>query len=368
MGKDVTLRDYRESDAEAIFTLMGEIYDADVVANSRRHWRWQYHENPRNPEGRVPIRVVDRDGEVVATICGIRQDFSIAGLVSTGRWVVDFMARQAGTNERERLRFGQRLAFELRDTQPLVAGVNRPALNRYWKRVLGDQVDICAVPMMVRPLRTRRLARRRVRNPALAAGFAAAARAALPVVYRVKRRAAPDGVTFDPIDRFDSRFDQFWKGVAPSFTNLAVRDSIYLNWRYRGIPDRTYECFVACRAGEVRGWVVVRLLRDGDLLKGRIVDVLARSDDLPMWYFLIGSAVSRLADQGADLVHGLGSTVAAVREAYRECGFRPNPEHARTSQYIAYNNLEGIDQDAFYNGDNWYVTLGDSDTDFARPE
>jgi hypothetical protein len=298
----------------------------------------------------------------------MRQDFWLNGRVHSGLWVVDFMARQAGTTERDRLRFGQRLAVELRDTQPLVAGVNRPALNRYWKRVLGDQVDICAVPMMVRALRPESIARSKLKSELVAKAAGIAGRVAIPIYFRPRPRQAPAGARVEPIPRFDARFDALWRDVAPGFSHLAVRDATYLNWRYCDAPDREYSRVAAWRGDDLLGWVVGRSFRDGQLAKGRIVDILARRDDVETWHYLIDRAVAGFEAAGVDLVHGLGSTVGELVQAYRECGFRENPAHARESQYIAYNRIDGLDQDAFYNGDNWHVSLGDSDTDFAAPE
>lgn len=346
---------------------MAEVYDDTVMANSRGHWTWQYHDNPRNPEGRVAIRVVDRGGDIVAMICGIRQLFWLNGHVEPGLWVVDFMARQAGTDSRQRLRYGQRLAFELRDTQPLVAGVNRPALNRYWKRILGDHVDICAVPMMLRPLRLGGIARRKLRSRFLGRVADVAGRFVLPLVFRESRSSTEDR-TFEIVETFDDRFDRFWERVAPTFSHLSVRDAAFLNWRYRDIPCRSYTSFAALRGGELVGWVVTRWIRAGGLDKARIVDMLASREDADTWRYLIHGVVAHYRAAGADLVHGLGSTVAPVMDAYRACGFRTNPEHARTAQYIAYTSSDAVDKDAFYRGDNWYVTLGDADTDFATPE
>lgn len=368
MPEGVRLRDYRETDEDQVFSLMAEIYDDTVMSNSRRHWRWQYHDNPRNPEGRVAIRVVERGDEIVAMICGMRQDFWLDGHVTSGLWVVDFMARQAGTDHKERLRYGKRLALELRETQPLVAGVNRPALNRYWKRILGERIDICAVPMMLRPLRADTLARRKVKNPALAAAAGVAGRVAMPLVFRSRRRKGGSAISLAPIATFDESHDELWRRVAPSFSHLAVRDAAFLNWRYVDPPDRTYDRHAAFRGGELVGWIVTRKLRDGELTKGRIVDVLARADDAEAWEALIGETVDRLRTEGCDLVHGLGSTITPIMDAYRASGFRANPEHARVSQYIAYTNLETVDRDAFYDGDNWHVSLGDADTDFSSPE
>ncbi len=367
MNEDVILRDYEPRDVPQITSLMQEIYDPEIMANSRRHWHWQYHENPRNPDGRVAIRVVERGDEIVAMICGIRQNFSLGGTVVPGLWVVDFMARQAGTNQKERHRYGQRLALELKATQPLVAGVNRPALNRYWKRVLGGQIDICACPMMIRPLRAGALARQRIGNPLLATLAGTLGRVALPMMYRARHPDVPVGLAFEPVTRFDASFDAFWARASTGFSHLTVRDAAYLNWRYLDIPDREYSAFVARQDGEIRGWVVLREIRADGLRKGRIVDLLAPRDDEVMWHYLLAEAVDRCREAGCDLVHALGSTVEPLMRAFAACGFRANPEHSRLAQYIAYTSVDGIDLDEFYDGDNWYVTLGDSDTDFATP-
>jgi hypothetical protein len=169
------------------------------------------------------------------------------------------------------------------------------------------------------------------------------------------------------VERFDARFDAFFERVAPSFQNLAVRDAAYLNWRYLDIPDRTYEAHAAFRGDEVLGFVVTRTLVDEGIVKGRIADLLAPHADVEMWHYLLSRTVARFREAGADLVHGLGAVDGALMRAYGECGFRPNPEHSRTSQYIAYTTADGVDPDVFYDGNTWYVTLGDSDTDFATP-
>ncbi len=368
MRDDVVLRDYRVEDTEQVFELMSEIYDEAVMDNSRRHWTWQYFDNPKNRNGKPAIRVIERRGEIVAMICGISQEFWLDGRVSWGLWIVDFMARQAGTEKKERLRFGQRLAFEARDTHPLIAGVNRPALNRYWKRVLGDHVDIVAAPMMIRPLSYRRLAKEKFGNPLIASAAGIGAAVAMPLVFRERRPSISSEHRLDAVERFDDDVDEFWGRAAATFSHLAVRDASYLNWRYADIPDRTYNRFVLRRDGRTAGWIVTRTLSGGNLMKGRIVDLLACREDFEAWYLLLSGVTDRFREAGADLVHGLGSPVEPLMRAYRAAGFKANPEHSRESQYIAYNRIEDLDQDAFYNGDNWYVTLGDSDTDFATPE
>jgi hypothetical protein len=213
----------------------------------------------------------------------------------------------------------------------------------------------------------RAIAKRKVPHPVLGELAALGAAVAIPLKYRRRSHPMPAGVSFEPISTFDARFDIFWAKVAPTFRNLCVRDAAYLNWRYVQIPDRRYRSFAAFDRGEIRGWIVTREIQDGELRKARIVDVLARADDAPAWHVLVSEAVARCRAEGADLVHALDATVPALHEAYRACGFRPNPEQDRVAQYIAFTTAPGVDRDAFYAGQNWFVTLGDSDTDFATP-
>jgi len=48
---------------------------------------------------------------------------------------------------------------------------------------------------------------------------------------------------FYNIKEFKKEFDDFWERISPQYSNIIVKNSAYMNWRYLNIPNRQYRMF-----------------------------------------------------------------------------------------------------------------------------
>ena len=73
--------------------------------------------------------------------------------------------------------------------------------------------------------------------------------------------------------KFGIEFDDFWTDISNNFTNIVVRDSPYLNYRYYFKPI-DYEIRVV-KDKKILGFVVLKKYKE----KSHIVDILAANHD-----------------------------------------------------------------------------------------
>ncbi|WP_250654734.1 hypothetical protein [Alkalimarinus coralli] len=357
----VIIRDYRSSDKEMVFELMSGIYDEKSAVESQRRWQWQYEDNPFNPNGVPAIRVVEKDKQIFGLLCGIHQRFYIDGLRCDGVWVTDHMARpMEGVGN---ARAGKLLALDFCGHYDLLSGQLAPKLNQYWTRLLQrGPIDTAHLPVMVRPLSIEAVLAKKLKLSAFTRGLAKIFDLMLPL-YLKNKACNAKGYSFDIVSTFDASFDEIWDRVRDGYCNIGCRNSEYLNWRYKNIPDRSYDCYVARKDGVIKGWIVCRRIYGKDIPKSRIVDMLMANGDVETAHYLITNAVRMQKKQGALIVHALGTENSAIKEAFSLSGFKAHPDENRMPAFIGVNNLEEVDNSLFYKSENWYLTLGDSDID-----
>jgi len=74
---------------------------------------------------------------------------------------------------------------------------------------------------------------------------------------RERRYRRPSSIDVEFPEEFDSRFDRLWAEVSRDFKFLGVRDSTFLNWRYKLSPFQDYKIFTIVRTrGDIVGYIV----------------------------------------------------------------------------------------------------------------
>ena len=219
--------------------------------------------------------------------------------------------------------------------------------------LLGQQT-VAAVPLLVRPLDAT--------IPALI--LSAFARTAA-FVTRCGEASVQAGLRLTRLTRFDDRFDRFWQRTRNDYPIMLVRDAAYLNWRYVDTAGGRYERIAIEQAasGEIEGYAVLGLTQREDRLRGRFCElVTARFGARHAADALIAASVKWLRAQHADIADVWMFPHAHLRFALRQHGFiprRPGPGGFQASALAngAAAGLQGVDR-----ADNWFLSLGDSDT------
>ena len=154
---------------------------------------------------------------------------------------------------------------------------------------------------------------------------------------------------------FDSRFDRFWQQASRQSTNMVVRDSTYLNWRYAANPRYNYEVYAVEEKGEIVGYTVTKCVRE-DMARGGLVDMMVLPDRLDAFQMLVSQCVYDLRLQGADIIQcwTLGNTPYAGVIAQN--GFRA---WGTDAVRFCVRTLSEAPQELSQRCEDWWLCPGD---------
>ncbi|MGE0144005.1 MAG: GNAT family N-acetyltransferase [Planctomycetota bacterium] len=234
----LTVRCYERGDEVGILQLFHRVFGDDGVKRSLESWRWQYQECPA---GRQVVVGVDEDsGRIVSQYAAIPVRFTVAGEECIFAQAVDSMVdpnwRRSHSCCNAFLATARRY-FELCPTDPhyrvCYGFPNRQALV-VGCRHLRYSPTVRPVPTLFLNL---------FESAALSNGVA----------------DEPDSVCIEPCESFGSFADALWDRLRSEYPMSAVRDSVFLDWRFAGAPV-PYLCHrvVDAASGEPRGLFVLR--------------------------------------------------------------------------------------------------------------
>lgn len=141
---------------------------------------------------------------------------------------------------------------------------------------------------------------------------------------------------------------------------MCVRDRRYLGWRYKK-PGAGYRIAIAEKGGELVGYAVTRVKREGAATVGYIVDMI--TDDTPgADAALLSRALLELLSKKADYALCWMLADKPYFKSLRELGFARS-EDAFPSVNIVYQVCDVINvlEEVLEDPKNWYLTMGDSD-------
>jgi len=328
----------------------------DIEIADAAYHRWQYQENPAGQAlaafardratgalvgqfGAIPLRMwVDGAPRMAALALNVVTDEAYRGrgvFLATARAADDRMAA-AGVD----------LAWALPNENSFPGFVRRLGY-----RHAGD------VPLLVRPVNVRSLVSGRVPLPGAGA---LAARLARPLVRPLPRTPErTEGVSVTAVERFDEGFDGLWERVRGRQRAMVVRDAAYLQWRFRRVPLRRYECLRATVDGALAGYIVLRVAEIAGMNAGLVVDFVVEPSAAGerAGRALLSHALARFASEDIDLLASLMLPHAPEYRLLRKAGFWPLPRALLPQRF----RLVARDGPEVYDLSSWFLTMGDYD-------
>lgn len=347
------VRPYRSEDKAEVLPLLERVYDAEVRRRHELLWDWwQARPAAGGDAGHGPA-VVQRDGRVVGYTGLLRRRFKIGDREAEGGFLIDSFTSpdQRGA--------GIALLRHLIGSTDLLMGAAQSRFESLWKRMLArDDLTAFRVRKAVRivdPAAFLPPRLRFARGPARAA--AACAEAALGLI--APRLA---GGRIERVERFPPEVDDFCRRWAATRINAALRDADYLNWRFADGP-LAYEKRLLIAGGRIAGLAAFRPAR----FKGRrvllLVEALAAGPGRARIYgSLLREAIRYARSQRLSDVQTFDAGCADLRLAFRRWGFLLRPEYP---DIVAKQRSAEGDRDALYQKEDWFLTPGDSDFEFA---
>lgn len=174
-----------------------------------------------------------------------------------------------------------------------------------------------------------------------------------------KTKAASAAGNIHGVDRFDDRVNVLWNKVKAGYRVIVPRTKDYLNWRFAEHPTIEYPKYVITTGGvELSGYVVLKVYRNGNLVKGHIVDMLSVDDEHTV-KSLLNNAYDYFIEKGIGNLSCWMPESCFCTRILKEEGFISKEFDVnfgvRTFEK-ANESLRSVEQ-----LDNWHLTMSDAD-------
>lgn len=344
-----------ELEAE-IFDFQRSEYPQRKGETAEAHWRWMFLSSAARLGVAPQVWLYRKDNAVVAHQGAIPVRLKAGDEEVLTGWFVETMAARKVRGSP----IGPMLIKKALEDLPLNLSLGQTDLMRELQFKLGWK----AVRALSKYLFVtgHRMNLRNKLPPGLAEAVATALR--LRCAWRLNRLRAKQNpeLRFSFVERFGEVHDELWSQMAATCRCAVIRDSSYLNWKYVDRPNSTFKRIEMCEGGKVSGVVVVKLAcanRVYPYKRGYIVDFVVALNRPDLIAALVSQAVRILKSEGVETV----TCQVASRElcaVLERAGFiRREPRH----QFLVAV-AEGDDRASLLlEGDNWLLTLGDSDAD-----
>lgn len=183
-------------------------------------------------------------------------------------------------------------------------------------------------------------------------------------LFRRKLPPAPAGVTYECHEKFDARFDSFWKQLAANHPGrlLGVRDRATLSWHF-ATPLRREDLwiFTATRRGVMRGYCIFkRHAQSQGMQRMRLVDYQTVDEECYLLPGFIRAALDRCQREEIDLLESVGRGVPKM------WGFDEYaPYHRKMGCWpFFYHTTNGELSQALQYPDPWDPSMFDGDSSF----
>lgn len=309
---NISIRRATTRDWEAIRQFIFVAYGKLARFKDYPRWNWQFVANPFRPSlaDEVSVWIAEHGGHVIGQIAVQRTLIQIDGSEYPAGWIVDVVVLPAyrGRSLGHRLHAAVAREFPLLMTLTMAPATRRMALKA-GGITLGGVHRYIKINRLSDSTVRRYLLARAARRPSLlppvefactvfrldwlVSRFVNLSRAInLNAVFRSQRSISAEHATLEivEIESFDDEVDDFWTRVRQQYPAISVRNTRFLNWRYTNAPDLSYRRFVARRAGQCMGYIVVRIASAVELPAGIIVDLLTFRNDMEVSQHLIQHA------------------------------------------------------------------------------
>ena len=163
---------------------------------------------------------------------------------------------------------------------------------------------------------------------------------------------------------YDERFDELFKVANNKMMIRQVRNSDFLNWRYRNVPGRDYRTIVSeGRDGTLNGYVILRLTVAYGMRVGFIMDFVTKGKS-DSGRKLIRYVLEYFWDNGAAIAGALCFPNCAENSILRSEGFFVCPMRVRPNPFILcmkpiYDKRIQFDTNVLMDPNRWYFMFGD---------
>jgi GNAT superfamily N-acetyltransferase len=342
------LSTHTEEEKTSSLDLVKESFGSDVDIAYEEYYDWQYL---KSPTGRGNVLLAYDGEKAIGQIASVPCVYQILDKYAP---VSAIMNLSVSSQYQGKGIMGQLLTRIQQTNESYLSIVvpNAAAIRGYMKKYFQP------LPMtfMLRPVRlsnyfhTHRLARTLLKP--------------FDIIWKKKKITSKFDIT-EYLSMFDERFNDLFNASYDYNTIRQVRDSKFLNWRYRNNPRRRYCTLIATgRDGILQGYIVIRIAQIFGKSMGLIIDLVTRKDS-DSGRTLIVSALDFFRINGVALAMVVcfperREYELLLKEGFFVCParFRPHP----LTLCLKISNEDQFKKETIQDPNNWFFMFGDYET------
>jgi N-acetylglutamate synthase-like GNAT family acetyltransferase len=362
--KGIIIRAATKSDYPAIASLLDKTFGDIPYEKRLRLWEWRHNLNPASRPDTPPFLVAEKNNEIVGVhgLTPLRMQIRSEEIAATCSCdlAVDEKARSAGMKLKLR-------ALD-REISPLhiSTSANEPAYKI--TMALGGKPLNAGRKKYIKLLKISAYLKRLVVGKLGGAGkilaLPASAIIGKPLDWiiqsGIKKKPGKHNSKYELriINKFDERFDDFWKGYSEGWNVAVVRDSKYLNWRYIQYPFKGIIPLGLFEGDKVLAFGVIHNVNIENLPPFSVILELFSQDRNEDYALTLLRAMLSEA-----IAAGSHDITAMTPESYLERIFKKQSFHPRMAQLspYTYKNNSAMTDDQIEIENKWLFSMGDGD-------
>lgn len=355
---DFIIRMYNDGEENEINSLFNSVFNEKRSLNE---WIWKFKENPLSEINL--ISVAELHGRIVGQYACLPCLFKYGDMVVKVSLVVDnFVLQEFRGGSKGILWKMFRKDCEVSVNENVAYGMGFPNREHYiiGKRFLKYS-DFGSIPVLFKSLNWRLPIERRFPwlPPFIINAAGIFSNLGYKQLVKIRDSKKPEVLQVRPVDSFSEKFDAFWEKVKGQYGIIGVRDRRYLDWRYRK-PGEKYEIFVSEIAGEMVGYMVLKIRREDKHIVGYIIDILV-DKQVEAGSALIKQALLRFLSEKVDYIRCWMMQDKKLYGTLRNYGFVELDVDQTIKGVSLTFDSKNIEAGYIGNSKNWYLTMGDSD-------
>jgi hypothetical protein len=178
------------------------------------------------------------------------------------------------------------------------------------------------------------------------------------------RRSHPKGSwSVSESEEFGAEFDDVYRRFRDRYPVMIRRDAAHLNWRYRGVPGRSYRTWVARGSEGIAAYVIVRRTEFRGVDSGMVMDLAgAGPDAADAELAVLDAAMETLDQEGVAAYFSFMTPGTEEMRVLKGAGFQrpprallPQPFPLLVLPFAGWSAPAGLERS------DWYFTIGDYD-------
>jgi Acetyltransferase (GNAT) domain len=341
------LSSHSEDEKKASLNLMRESFGNDIDIAYHEYYEWQYLKNPLG------------SGNVLLAYDGKKP----VGQIASVPCKYNFAAKK--THVSLTMNLGVSPPYRGKGIMgELLSRINKINQSMFWVAVPNEEsmrghlklMEPMPLTLMIRPVRLSNY----FSNPLVAGKFLKP----FDLIWKKKKTTSKFQIQ-EHISMFDERFDDLFFATNGQKMIRQVRDSKFLNWRYRTNPRRKYTTFIATgNDGKIEGYIILRVMEIFGKRSGLIIDLLTRENSTSARSLIVMALdyfwTNRAALAMVTCFPNSNEYHLAKKEGFLVCPKRFLP-HPLTLCLKASSEAQNI-TDKLADPNNWFFMFGDYET------